>query len=114
MPVRLWDRMLPALPAGGLRRLVEHGANFIGRYGHAITATAPGHALIASGADAGRTGIIDNEWIARDPWKQVHADDDPQFGSSPANLRVLTVADSLMGATAGLARVISVSLKSRA
>jgi hypothetical protein len=114
MPVRLWDRLLPELPPGGLRRLVDGGSNFIGRYGHAMTATAPGHALIATGADAGRTGIIDNEWIVRSPWAQVKADDDPKFGSSPANLRALGIGDVLWGATGGRARVVSVSIKSRA
>ena len=114
MPIRLWDRLLPELPAGGLRRLVDGGVSLVGVYGHAMTATAPGHALLATGADCGRTGIVDNEWMERTPWRRVHADDDPQFGTSPANLRATTFADSLSSATGGRARIVSVSLKSRA
>src|SRR5262249_25014538 len=83
---------------------VEGGASFVGVYGHAMTATAPGHALLATGADAGRTGIVDNEWMERSPWRRVHADDDPQLGTSPINLRATTFAESLTTATGRRAR----------
>jgi hypothetical protein len=114
MPIRLWDRLVPELPPGGVRRLVSDGAAFTAAYGHSMTVTAAGHALLATGADAGRTGIVDNEWVERHPWRRVHADDDEKFGTSPANLRALTFADSLVATTAGRARIVSVSLKSRA
>jgi hypothetical protein len=113
MPIRLWDRLLPELPPGGLRRLVDGGANFVGVYGHAMTGTGPGHALIATGADAGRSGIVANEWWVRAPWHKIKCDEDAQFGASPTHLRALTVADSLAAATGRRARILALSWKGR-
>src|SRR5688572_3102549 len=54
------------LAPDGLRRLLDRGAWFAeAHYGHAHTATAPGHAVMLTGAYPHRTGIIGNEW--RDP-----------------------------------------------
>jgi arylsulfatase A-like enzyme len=124
LPVRLYDRVLPELPQGGLRRLAAGGANFIGRYGHANTSTAPGHALLVTGADAGRSGIVGNEWWDRLRWRPVYAVEDSAYhvlgrtpreheGTSPRLLRVAGVADSLGFATLGRGRVVALSWKDR-
>src|SRR5262249_48788176 len=73
----------------------------------------PGHALIATGADAGRSGIVVNEWVDRKTMRPVRCDEDAQFGTSPLNLRALTVADSLLAATNRRGRIVSMSWKSR-
>ena len=124
LPVRLWDRMLPVLPPGGLRRLSEGGASFIGRYAHANTSTAPGHALLATGADAGSSGIIGNNWWSRPTWKQFYCVEDPAYtvlgrpprehdGTSPLTLRATGVADALRTSTLGRASILSLSWKDR-
>src|SRR5688500_11603093 len=57
---RFRDHMVP----GGLRLLVEQGASFADcRYRHAVTKTAPGHAVVLTGVHADIHGIINNAWI---------------------------------------------------
>src|SRR5688572_27897214 len=54
------------LAPDGLRRFLERGAWFSdAHYAHANTQTAPGHAVMLTGAYPHRSGIIANEW--RDP-----------------------------------------------
>src|SRR5512133_1692348 len=51
------------LAPDGLARFLDRGAWFAdAHYGHAVTATAPGHATMLTGAYPHRTGIINNEW----------------------------------------------------
>src|SRR5512132_2775084 len=51
------------LAPDGLARFLDRGAWFANaHYGHAVTATAPGHATMLTGAYPHRTGIINNEW----------------------------------------------------
>jgi len=124
LPVRLYDRILHVAPPGGLRRLAEGGANLTGRYGHANTSTAPGHALIATGADAGRSGIVGNSWWSREAWRKMYAAEDAGFsvlgrppashdGTSPRNLRLPGLGDVLRAASYGRARIVSMSWKDR-
>ena len=124
MPLRLYDRVLRVLPPGGLRRLAEGGRSLVGRYGHANTSTAPGHALLATGAGAGRSGIVGNEWWSRTDWRPAYCTEDPAYqvlgraskeheGTSPRNLHVEGVADALRAATSGRAKVLALSWKDR-
>src|SRR5215207_7130635 len=49
------------LAPDGLARFLDRGAWFAdAHYGHAVTATAPGHATMLTGAYPHRTGIINN------------------------------------------------------
>src|SRR5512133_2517772 len=51
------------LAPDGFARFLDRGAWFAdAHYGHAVTATAPGHATMLTGAYPHRTGIINNEW----------------------------------------------------
>jgi hypothetical protein len=124
MPSYQWDALIGELPPGGLRRLAG-GRSLVGRYAHAITGTGPGHALIATGATAARSGIVSNEWWDRQSWRSVHCDEDPRYQevgvapqahapTSPLLLRASGVADSLSAATGGRSRVIALSWKGRA
>src|SRR4051794_31854815 len=58
---------------GGINLLLEQGANFTDcRYRHAITKTAPGHAVVLTGVHANIHGIINNAWIDRATLKKVN------------------------------------------
>src|SRR5687768_17379202 len=51
------------LAPDGLARFLDRGAWFAdAHYGHALTATAPGHATMLTGAYPHRSGIIGNDW----------------------------------------------------
>jgi hypothetical protein len=60
LPGRYTDR----LSEGGFRYLMEKGTWYIdAHYQHANTETAVGHAILATGADPSRHGIVANDWI---------------------------------------------------
>ncbi|HEU4352743.1 MAG TPA: alkaline phosphatase family protein [Burkholderiales bacterium] len=95
------------LAPDGLRRFLDRGTWFAdAHYGQAVTQTAPGHAVMLTGAYPHRTGIIANEW--RDPatGETEYNTADPTAtyighktnrldGTSPKNLRAETVGDVL-------------------
>lgn len=108
----------------GLRRFLDRGAWFTkAHYGHGVTLTAPGHAVVLTGAYPHRTGIIANEW--RDPMtgerEYCMADASATYighktsklgGTSPKNLRVETVGDVLKRMNPG-SKVVAISGKDR-
>src|SRR5262249_35279709 len=58
------NRYQDRLGAGGLRFLMEHGANFLScKFEQGTTHTATGHAIIATGANPWATGIVANDWF---------------------------------------------------
>ena len=83
-------RFRPYFGEGGFKRLLEGGADFQNaHYRHALTKTAPGHALILSGVHANVHGVIDNDWIDLETWESVNAVEDrgsPLVGINPAEL----------------------------
>jgi hypothetical protein len=95
------------LAPDGFARFLDRGAWFSdAHYGHAVTATAPGHATMLTGATPHRTGIINNEWRLRENGDTVYNTGDtayqyighktkPLDGTSPRNLKVETVGDVL-------------------
>lgn len=95
------------LAPDGLARFLDRGAWFANaHYGHAVTATAPGHAAMLTGAYPHRTGIINNEWRDANTGQTVYNTGDtsatyighktrPLDGTSPRNLKVETVGDVL-------------------
>ena len=112
------------LAPDGFQRFLERGAWFSdARYGHAVTATAPGHATMLTGAYPHRTGIINNEWLDRSTGDTVYCTQDEAHtyighktqkldGTSPKNLMVETVGDVLKRADPR-AKVIAISGKDR-
>lgn len=109
----------------GLRRLLTDGASWVdANYDHAPTTTAPGHSTMMTGAYPALTGIVANEWIDRESGKRVTSVSDPQArligggdnegAASPRRLMASTLGDELRMATADRAKVIGISVKSRA
>ena len=112
------------LAPDGLARFLDRGAWFAdAHYGHAVTATAPGHATMLTGAYPHRTGIINNEWRDVNSGAAVYNTGDitatyighktrPLDGTSPRNLKAETVGDVLRGVDPR-AKVIAISGKDR-
>ncbi len=109
---------------GGFRLLVERGAVFANcHYPYASTLTAPGHAVISTGAYPDAHGIIGNEWFDRAGGRRTTADqdrDEKLLGAEPASpgasphwLIGSALADELRMATGGRGRVISIAPKAR-
>jgi arylsulfatase A-like enzyme len=90
------ERAAPLLE-GGLARLLEEGAWFTGaHHGHAGTTTGPGHAVLATGADPARNGVVGNSWYDRERGERVYCAEDPERGlTSPVQLRVPALGDRL-------------------
>jgi predicted AlkP superfamily pyrophosphatase or phosphodiesterase len=110
---------------GGIKRLVEGGMVYTAAtHDHALTATAPGHATLATGVYPARHGIVGNSWIAAENGQYVSVyavrDRDAQIlgdrsmeGRSPANFNASGLADWVKRADPD-ARVVSLSRKDRA
>ena len=112
------------LPPGGLRRLMGEGAWFPNaHYAYGSTYTAPGHAVIATGAYAHRNGIIANKLIDAKTRTLVDPAQDAstQIVGLPAGLKVTgfspnrlvgtTIGDELRRATGMRSKVVSITLK---
>ena len=112
------------LAPDGLRRFLDRGAWFAeAHYGHAFTATGPGHAVMLTGAYPHRTGIIGNDWRDRTTAEPVYNTGDTAHtylghktnkldGTSPKNLLVETLGDVLKRVNPA-SKVVSVSGKDR-
>lgn len=119
----------------GFDLFLDHGAYFPDcYYDYANTETAPGHAVIGTGAYSDENGIAGNSWwdLSRNQQRPVSAVEDERYqmvgvpatslpsgakyvtGSSPRNLMASTLGDELRLATEGQARVYGISLKDRA
>jgi arylsulfatase A-like enzyme len=109
--------------ASGFDTLLKMGAVFTNAsLEHYPTVTALGHSAFLSGATPSQSGIVGNEWYAREEHRTVTSVSDPQTallgatgeGSSPHRLLVDTVGDELKIANGGKTRIIGISLKDRA
>jgi predicted AlkP superfamily pyrophosphatase or phosphodiesterase len=111
----------------GFHRLMKEGAWYQNcHYPYADTLTAPGHASLSTGTSPYKHGIIANEWYDRSSGKSLVAVQSARYrpvptpvdpailGSSPERRRQPTIGDSLLAATKGRAKVVSLSLKDRA
>jgi hypothetical protein len=117
------DRHLPFLRREGILRRAQAEGVFHHRvvFDHAATVTAVGHAVIATGRPPRDNGIVANSRWDRRRNKSVSFLDDGVHAvlglgerfSSPAALRVPTVADGLRATTHGRGRVVAVSMKER-
>ena len=111
--------------SGGFKRLLEDGAWYgNAHHMHAVTRTAPGHAVMLTGSYPYRNGIIANEWIDRKSFEPTYNTGDPAHtyigddtkkldGTSPVRLRVTTVGDELRYSNNGQSKVIGISGKDR-
>jgi hypothetical protein len=120
-------RWRPLFAEGGFERLLRDGAWFQQcHYPYAGTFTGPGHSTIATGCLPETHGIIANEWYERGRGRvscvastRYVAIPSPggrearEGSASPDRLLSPTFADALEKATAGRARVVSLSLKDR-
>ena len=117
------ERLLPLLDKqGALRMGIARGAFYPQvAYPHAVTLTAPGHALLYTGATPAVTSITGNA-VARGPGRLSSSVDDgqhPVLGvdglyAGPALLKAPTVGDALVAERGAQgAQVISISLKDR-
>jgi len=109
--------------SSGLDTLLKMGAVFTSaNLEHFPTVTALGHSTFLTGATPSESGIVGNEWYARDEHRVVTSVSDPQTnllgatgaGSSPHRLLVSTVGDELKMANSGKTRILGISLKDRA
>lgn len=129
-------RFRPYFGEGGFKRLLEGGADFRNaHYRHAVTHTAPGHALMLSGVHANVHGVIGNDWLDRATWEQVNSVEDrdsplvginpaelgpvaaanpAKTGRSPGNFSATTVGDALKQRYGDKAKVFTASNKDRA
>ena len=106
---------------GGFRTLLEKGALFTeGRYRHALTLTAPGHAAIMTGRHPATSGVTSNNWFDADLNAKRTAVADPDYqpvggpgsGASPRSLLVDTIGDRLKQKNPA-SRVVGISIKDR-
>lgn len=122
----LLTRFEPYFGDEGFRRLMHHGAHFANAHFDASnSATAPGHATVATGATPRVHGIVANKWymddgttqaryaVADDTCSPVPVDDRPGGGRSPNRLCAATLGDQ-MKLSDRRARVVSIATKDRA
>ncbi len=108
---------------GGFARLLDEGAVFPNAYHeHAMTATAVGHATIATGMLPAHHGIVANGWYDRDERREVYSCQDERSkivgypnleGRSPRRMLTPSVGDLLKKKHRG-SKVFSAALKDRA
>ena len=96
---------------GGLGRLSRGGAFYVNAFhDHALTETAPGHAVTMSGRFPRRTGIVRNSQGVQDPQQPLVSARGP--GASPFRFRGTTLTDWLRSKNPRT-RALSVSGKDR-
>lgn len=87
-----FERFAP-LWSGGVRRLLDEGAVFAdAHHAHAVTATAAGHATLATGRFPSRHAIVANRWYDRGE-RQVVVAAEVGEKRSPGRLRASTLGD---------------------
>jgi predicted AlkP superfamily pyrophosphatase or phosphodiesterase len=92
-----WDTLMRFRPAlrGGLARLLDSGVTFsAAHHRHAMTATAPGHATLATGLTPRHHGIVANYWFDRNANREVYSAEDPVSEEvGPTNLLATALPD---------------------
>ena len=100
--------------SSGFRRLWQGGVVYDNAaYDHATSATAPGHATIATGVHPSKHGVISNFWFEREAKRPFPSVWDPDYGISPRRLAAPTLADSLHSSHQERRKIFSVSIKDR-
>ena len=100
--------------SSGFRRLWQGGVVYENAaYDHATSATAPGHATIATGVHPSKHGVISNFWYEREVGRPFPSVWDMQYGVSPSRLAAPALADMIYSGNKGHAKIFSVSIKDR-
>ncbi len=114
------SRYQDKLSSGGLRYLMEHGANYTNcRLSYATSQNACGQAAISTGANPWLSGIVADEWYVPKKNKVVSATADDTYhlvgasgqGASSMRLVGTTIGDQMKLATNGRSKVVSCSLR---
>ncbi len=114
------SRYQDKLSSGGLRYLMEHGANYTNcRLSYATSQNACGQAAISSGANPWLSGIVADEWYVPKKNKVMSATADDTYhlvggtGAGASSMRLVgtTIGDQMKLATNGRSKVISCSLR---
>jgi predicted AlkP superfamily pyrophosphatase or phosphodiesterase len=103
------DAKAPALSAG-LRRVLDAGRWATGEHPTIATSTAPGHALLGTGAPPSVHGILGNDWWRRDLGRALESVRDVDGEVTSRWLRAEGIGDVV---TAHGGRAVAVSLKDR-
>lgn len=117
----VWEKYLPLLPEdGGLRQAEQRGSSLRASYPYANTATAPGHATLATGVTPSVHGIVANEVYEPDLGSRPIVDDGRhaviggrERYAAPTMLRAPTVADMLHERSGGSSQILALSMKAR-
>ena len=123
---RLEKHFLPAKKnSGGFNRLIKNGANLTeAHYTFSNTLTAVGHQTFLSGVNPSRSGIIANDWYAREIKREMYCVSDstvqavgiaPEKSAgkmSPKNTLVENLCDALKR-DSPTSKVIGIALKDR-
>jgi len=102
---RFWD--------GGLRWMLDNSVRFNdAHHDHAVTATAPGHATLATGCFPSRHAIYSNYWIDRESGEEVYSAADDDWNTTPERMQCSTLGD-WMKARYPTSKVFGLSAKDR-
>jgi hypothetical protein len=96
---------------GGFARALAEGEWHVGEHPSAATMTAPGHALLGTGAPSARSGILANEWWHRDLHRVLMSVEGEDDAETTKWLRVRGLGDAV---AASPGKAVAISLKSRA
>jgi hypothetical protein len=111
-PAWAFEQKRAHLRGGGFERLLSEGEWLVGEHPSAATLTAPGHAVLGTGAPPATSGILANEWYDRAIGKRLPAVVDERGRRSADRLRVPGLADAIAHANRG-GKAVAVSLKDR-
>lgn len=119
------ERFAPHFGETGFKRLAKSGASWKGHYGHYVTYTGPGHALILSGSYPYVNGIGANKFFNQASHRSEAMVFDqesevigakktkPDMDVSPRNFIGSTIGDELSLATAQRSKTITLATKGR-
>lgn len=98
----------------GFLRAINEGLYFSNcTFNHANTMTGPGHAVLMTGTNPAKHGIVSNEFIERYSNTLVKCVEDSATGKSPRRMKVPTLGDLLI-ASNSRSKVFGISIKDRA
>jgi len=107
------DRFAPLFD-GGIHQLRKQGLSFTeAHHFHSVTATAVGHATLATGCFPSRHGIVGNSWYDRESGERIYSAEDDEHLRSPHLMLSPAIGDWLKAA-ATKGRVYAASAKDRA
>lgn len=119
------EKLSPRFGEGGFKLFLQSGLVFSNaRFSNANTLTLVNDAILSTGADPARHGIVDNSWFDRGTGKEVNCIRDPAVrrldgsasalpGASPRHLAVPTVGDELVRLSGGASRCFAVAAKDK-